>query len=47
MAAGFPALGQVPAAEALAELKDCKRITTTTPVTAADLAQAAACAPAH
>jgi hypothetical protein len=42
MAAGFPALGQVPAAEALADLKDCKRITQTMPVAAADLAQTAA-----
>ena len=43
MAAGFPALGQVPAAEALAELKNCRRISTSSPVTAAD---AAAPAPA-
>ena len=41
MAAGFPALGQVNAAEALTELKDCKRITKTSPVTAADAAAAA------
>jgi hypothetical protein len=47
MAAGFPALGQVPATEALAELKDCKRITKSMPVTAADLAQPAASAPAQ
>jgi hypothetical protein len=47
MAAGFPSLGQVPAAEALVELKDCKRITKTTQVTAADLAQPAASAPAQ
>ena len=45
MAAGFPALGQVNAAEALTELKDCKRITKTSTVTAADAA-AAASAPA-
>ena len=46
MAAGFPALGQVTAAVALPELKDCKRITQTSPVTAADIA-AAASAPAQ
>ena len=47
MAAGFPALGQVPAAVALAELVDCKRITKSMPVTEADMAQAAASAPAQ
>ena len=46
MAAGFPSLGQVSAAEALAELKDCKRITKTSPVTVAEAA-AAASAPAQ
>ena len=45
LAAGFPALGQVSADQALPELKDCKRITKTSPVTAADVA-AAASAPA-
>ena len=46
MAAGFPALGQVPAAEALADLKDCKRISQSSPVTPADVARAAAAASA-
>jgi hypothetical protein len=46
LAAGFPALGPVTAAEALPELKDCRRITKTSPVTAVDVA-AAASAPAQ
>lgn len=47
MAAGFPSLGQVPAAEALAELQNCKRITKSMPATAVDVAQAAASTPAQ
>ena len=46
MAAGFPSLGQVPAAEALPELQNCKRIAQATPVSSADLAAAAPAASA-